>query len=127
MNFLFCFNLFAASENIILIFLRSDSYVSLILNPYYSCTLIVHRGSAYIFVASLLKFLEFAGAFVTKTQLTWATYALFVCLFFVSITRIVQRVGEQLLLSPITIFDDDVVKLCLGPVFPVISCSNWEM
>ncbi|KAG5525047.1 hypothetical protein RHGRI_031659 [Rhododendron griersonianum] len=51
------------------------------------------------------------GAFVTKTQLTWATYALFVCLYFVSITRIVQRVGEHLLLPPITISDNDVVKL----------------
>ncbi|CAL5348389.1 unnamed protein product [Camellia sinensis] len=34
-----------------------------------------------------------SGAFVTKTQLTWATYALFVCLYFVSITRNVQPVG----------------------------------
>lgn len=35
-----------------------------------------------------------AGAFATKTQLTWATYALFVCQYSASITSNVQPVGE---------------------------------
>lgn len=44
--------------------------------------------------------MERAGVFAIKMQLIWATYVLFVFLYFVSVTRNVRPVGEWIL-SPI--------------------------
>lgn len=42
----------------------------------------------------LIETMKLAGAFVIKEQSTWATYVLYACPFFVSITRNVRPVGE---------------------------------
>ncbi|KAK3023472.1 hypothetical protein RJ639_044852 [Escallonia herrerae] len=51
------------------------------------------------------------GVFATRTQLTWAIYALFACLYFVSITRNAQPVGEHRLLVKLSF---KIFMACIG-------------